>query len=42
VRNKQAIAAYEEAKKLHAAALDAFNARTKELSDENGRPVETY
>lgn len=29
IRNKQAIAAYEEAKKLHASALDAFNARSK-------------
>jgi hypothetical protein len=27
--NKQAIAAYEEAKRLHDAALDAFNARSK-------------
>ena len=29
VRNKQAIAAYEEAKRLHAAALSDFNARSK-------------
>ncbi len=29
IRNKQAIAAYEEAKKLHASALHAFNARSK-------------
>jgi len=42
IRNKQAIAAYEEAKKLHASALDAFNARSKELSDDTVRPVESY
>jgi colicin import membrane protein len=66
-RNKQAIAAFEEAKKLHASALNEFNARSKvrralfcaafliqlrlpatrlkrwqELSDDSGRPVESF